>query len=128
MTMAPKIFIDGEVGTTGLQIRQRLAGRKDIELISIDPAKRKEASARKEIINRADVVILCLPDDAAREAVGFIENDKVRLIDASTAYRTADGWTYGFPEMTRTQRAAIAGARCRIRAAIRPASSPWCGR
>src|SRR5579859_421874 len=111
MTMAPKIFIDGEVGTTGLQIRQRLAGRKDIELISIDPAKRKEASARKEIINRADVVILCLPDDAAREAVGFIDNDKVRLIDASTAYRTADGWTYGFPEMTRTQRAAIAGAQ-----------------
>ena len=109
--MAPKIFIDGEVGTTGLQIRQRLLGRRDIELISIDPARRKEVSARKEIINRADVVILCLPDDAAREAVSFIENERTRVIDASTAYRTAQGWAYGFPELTRTQRAAIACAR-----------------
>jgi N-acetyl-gamma-glutamyl-phosphate reductase len=109
--MAPKIFIDGEVGTTGLQIRQRLVGRNDIELISIDPAKRKEVSARKEIINRADVVILCLPDDAAREAVGFIENDRTRVIDASTAYRTAEGWAYGFPELTRGQRAVIKAAR-----------------
>src|SRR5215475_5117228 len=109
--MAPKIFIDGEAGTTGLQILQRLAGRSDIELISIDPARRKDASARKEIINRADVVILCLPDEAAREAVGFIENDNTRVIDASTAYRTADGWAYGFPEMTRTQRAAIRNAK-----------------
>lgn len=109
--MAPKIFIDGEAGTTGLQILQRLSGRTDIELISIDPARRKEAAARKEIINRADVVILCLPDDAAREAVGFIENDKTRVIDASTAYRTVDGWAYGFPEMTRKQRAAIRSAK-----------------
>ena len=109
--MAPKVFIDGEVGTTGLQIRQRLLGRSDIELISIDPAKRKEMSARKEIINRADVVILCLPDDAAREAVGFIENDRTRVIDASTAYRTAEGWAYGFPELTRNQRAVIKAAR-----------------
>jgi N-acetyl-gamma-glutamyl-phosphate reductase len=109
--LAPKIFIDGEVGTTGLQIRQRLLGRNDIELISIDPAKRKETSARKEIVNRADVVVLCLPDDAAREAVGFIENDRTRVIDASTAYRTAEGWAYGFPELTRNQRAVIKAAR-----------------
>jgi len=109
--MTHKIFIDGEAGTTGLQIRQRLEGRTDIELISIDPARRKDVSARKEIINRADVVVLCLPDDAAREAVGFVNNDRTRVIDASTAYRTAEGWAYGFPEMTRTQRAVIAGAR-----------------
>jgi N-acetyl-gamma-glutamyl-phosphate reductase len=109
--MAPRIFIDGEVGTTGLQILQRLAGRKDIELISIDPVRRKDASARREIINRADVVILCLPDDAAREAVGFIANNRTRVIDASTAYRTAEGWAYGFPEMTRTQRGVIKAAR-----------------
>jgi N-acetyl-gamma-glutamyl-phosphate reductase len=109
--MTHKIFIDGEAGTTGLQIRQRLDGRSDIALISIDPARRKDVSARKEIIDRADVVILCLPDDAAREAVGMIENDRTRVIDASTAYRTAEGWAYGFPEMTRTQRAVIAGAR-----------------
>ena len=109
--MAPKIFIDGEVGTTGLQIRQRLVGRSDIELISIDPARRKEVSARKEIINRADVVILCLPDDAAREAVGMVEYDKVRMIDASTAFRTAEGWAYGFAELTRNQRTVIKAAR-----------------
>ena len=109
--LAPKIFIDGEAGTTGLQIRQRLAGRKDIDLISIDPARRKEASARKEIINRADMVVLCLPDDASREAVGFIENDRTRVIDASTAFRTAAGWAYGFPEMTRVQRKVISDAK-----------------
>ena len=109
--LAPKIFIDGEAGTTGLQIRQRLAGRTDIELISIDPARRKDASVRKEIINRADMVVLCLPDDASREAVGFIENDRTRVIDASTAFRTAAGWAYGFPEMTRSQRKVISEAK-----------------
>lgn len=108
--MAPKIFIDGEVGTTGLQIRERLAARKDIELLSIDAASRKDVSARAEKLNGADVVILCLPDDAAREAVGLITNPKVKVIDASTAHRTAPGWVYGFPEMAPEQQGAIAKA------------------
>ena len=97
--MTAKIFIDGEVGTTGLQIRERLAARKDIELISIEAASRKDAAARAEKLNRADVVILCLPDDAAREAVTLITNPKTKVIDASTAHRTAPGWVYGFPEI-----------------------------
>ena len=109
--MIPSVFIDGEAGTTGLQIRQRLEGRVDLKLLSIDPDKRKDASARAELLNSADAVILCLPDDAAREAVGLVENPNTRIIDASTAYRTDAAWTYGFAEMTKGQRAAIAGAK-----------------
>jgi N-acetyl-gamma-glutamyl-phosphate reductase len=109
--MAPKVFIDGEAGTTGLQIHQRLRGRRDLELISIDPARRKEPAARSELLNRADLVVLCLPDEAARQAVRLIESNSVRVIDASTAHRTETGWDYGFPEMAKTQRAAIAGSR-----------------
>ncbi|WP_407174494.1 N-acetyl-gamma-glutamyl-phosphate reductase [Bradyrhizobium sp. STM 3562] len=109
--MAAKVFIDGEAGTTGLQIRQRLLGRTDVELISIDSAGRKDPQARKEMLNGADVAILCLPDDAAREAMSLIENKAVRVIDASTAHRTLDGWAYGFPEMAKGQREAIAKAR-----------------
>jgi len=104
----PKVFIDGEAGTTGLQIRERLTARRDLELVSIDHALRKDANARRDMLNGADAVILCLPDDAAREAVSLIESNAVKVIDASTAHRVADGWTYGFPEMTKTQRAAIA--------------------
>jgi N-acetyl-gamma-glutamyl-phosphate reductase len=109
--MAAKVFIDGEAGTTGLQIHRRLSERRDIELVSIDPARRKDAAARRDLLNRADLVILCLPDDAARQAVGLIESNAVRVIDASTAHRTEPGWTYGFPEMSRAQRAAVANAR-----------------
>jgi N-acetyl-gamma-glutamyl-phosphate reductase len=109
--MTPKIFIDGEVGTTGLQIRHRLAGRNDLEVISIDSGRRKDPQARAEMINRADVAILCLPDDAAREAVGMVENKTVRIIDASTAHRIHPDWTYGFAEMAKHQREAIASAR-----------------
>jgi len=108
--MVAKVFIDGEVGTTGLQIKSRLEGRSDLELLSIDETRRKDAEARREMLNAADLVILCLPDDAAREAVSLIENDKVRVIDASTAHRVADGWVYGFPEMESGQAEHIAKA------------------
>ena len=109
--MAPRVFIDGEAGTTGLQIRDRLAARADLEVVSIDPARRKDAAARRELLNAAAAVILCLPDDAAREAVSLISSNSVRVIDASTAHRTAPGWAYGFPEMAEGQRAAIAASR-----------------
>ncbi|GLS33396.1 N-acetyl-gamma-glutamyl-phosphate reductase [Mesorhizobium albiziae] len=109
--MKPKIFIDGEHGTTGLQIRALLSGRDDLEIISIPTERRKEAAARAEYLNAADVAILCLPDDAARESVALIANDTTRVIDASTAHRVADGWTYGFPEMDNAQTAAIAKAK-----------------
>jgi len=109
--MTLKVFIDGEAGTTGLQIRDRLEGRRDLEVISITPDRRKDAEARRALLNRVDVAILCLPDAAAREAVALIDNPAVKVIDASTAHRVAEGWTYGFPEMAPGQRAAIAEAR-----------------
>ncbi|PZO52331.1 MAG: N-acetyl-gamma-glutamyl-phosphate reductase [Alphaproteobacteria bacterium] len=109
--MVTKVFIDGEAGTTGLQIRERLEGRRDIELVSIDPSKRKDADERKRLLNNADAVILCLPDEAAREAVALIENDAVKVIDASTAYRVAPDWAYGFPEMAKGQREKIAASK-----------------
>ncbi len=109
--MAPKVFIDGEAGTTGLELRQRLVGRTDIELLSIAPDRRKDPSARAELLNAADMVMLCLPDDAAKEAVSFITNDKTKVIDASTAFRVAEGWIYGFPEMHKGHRGCIAAAK-----------------
>lgn len=94
-----KVFIDGSAGTTGLRIAQRLSERKDIELLSISEELRKNTDERKKMLNKADIVFLCLPDDAAREAVSLIENPDVCVIDTSTAHRTADGWTYGFAEI-----------------------------
>ena len=92
----PKIYIDGQEGTTGLQIYDRLGERRDIELLCIDPDKRKDAAERKKLLNAADLVFLCLPDAAAKEAVALIENEKTRAIDCSTAHRVASGWVYGF--------------------------------
>jgi len=95
----PKIYIDGKEGTTGLQIYERLGGRDDIELLLIDEDKRKDVEERRRLLNAADLAFLCLPDAAAVEAVSLIENDHTRVIDCSTAHRTAEGWGYGFPEL-----------------------------
>ena len=102
------IFVDGAAGTTGLQIRERLAGRRDVDVIALPEEQRKDAAARRDALNVADIVVLCLPDDAAREAVALIDNDTTRVIDASTAHRVAPGWIYGFPEVS--GRDAVAGA------------------
>lgn len=94
-----QVFIDGAAGTTGLEIETRLSTRTEFELITLDDNKRKDSDARRDALNEADIVILCLPDDAAREAVALIDNKRTRVIDASTAHRVAKGWTYGFPEI-----------------------------
>ena len=109
--MAAKIFIDGEAGTTGLQIRERLEERRDLELLSIPPERRKDAGMRAQMLNDADVAILCLPDDAAKESVALVQNGTTRVIDASTAHRVNPDWAYGFAEMDQGQTAAIAEAR-----------------
>lgn len=114
----PKVFIDGQEGTTGLQIYERLDGRQDIDLLRISEDKRKDPEERKKFLNSADLVFLCLPDAAAVEAVSLIDNGRTRVIDASTAHRTAEGWTYGFPEL-------LPGQRQRIRFAARVAN-PGC--
>jgi len=104
--MKPKIFIDGREGTTGLQIYDRLSGRNDIELLLIDESKRKDIGERKKLINEADLVFLCLPDDAARESVSLVDdsNTLTKIIDASTAHRTNGEWVYGFAELSEDQR------------------------
>lgn len=110
--MKPKIFIDGEHGTTGLQIRTRMAGRSDLELLSIPEAERRNAAMREDLLNNADIAILCLPDDASREAVSMVAgNNRVRIIDTSTAHRIAPDWAYGFAEMDKAQPAKIRDAR-----------------
>ncbi len=116
--MKPNVYIDGKEGTTGLQIYDRLSGRADINLLLIDDDKRKGLTERKKCLNGADIVFLSLPDGAAVEAVGLIDNPNTRVIDASTAHRTAAGWVYGFPEL-------LAGQRQRIKFARRVAN-PGC--
>jgi N-acetyl-gamma-glutamyl-phosphate reductase len=109
-----KIFIDGEAGTTGLQIRERLSQRRDVELLAISAESRKDAGAKREILSKADLAILCVPDDTARESValiGTLGKDAPRIIDASTAHRAAPGWVFGFPEMVKGQDEAIKKAR-----------------
>lgn len=116
--MKANVYIDGREGTTGLQIYDRLSGREDINLLLIDDDKRKDLTERKKYLNGADIVFLCLPDAAAVEAVGLIDNPNTRVIDASTVHRTAAGWVYGFPEL-------LAGQRQRIKFAKRVAN-PGC--
>jgi N-acetyl-gamma-glutamyl-phosphate reductase len=109
--MTPKVFIDGEAGTTGLQIKARLESRRDVALLHLDDTERKDTERRRAMLNDADLVILCLPDDAARQAVALIDNPQTRVVDASTAHRTAADWTYGFPEYDQGQRELIASAK-----------------
>jgi len=109
--MVTSIFIDGAEGTTGLQIRTRLTGRDDITLLSLSDDERKDPQKRAGMLNACDIAILCLPDDAARDSVSMIDNPDVRVIDASTAHRTAPGWDYGFPEMDAGQAAKIASSK-----------------
>ena len=109
--MKPKVYIDGKEGTTGLQIYDRLSGRDDIELLLIDEEKRKDTEERRKFLNAADIVFLCLPDAAAKEAVSLIENEHTRVIDASTAHRTNPDWDYGFAELSKAHRMAIADSK-----------------
>jgi N-acetyl-gamma-glutamyl-phosphate reductase len=109
--MKNKVFVDGQHGTTGLKLRERLNGIKEIEVIEIPEDKRKDPVAKQKLLNEVDIVFLCLPDDAARESVSLITNDAVRVIDGSTAHRVSEGWVYGLPELRKEQRALIKESR-----------------
>lgn len=109
--MTARVYIDGHVGTTGLRIREWLGGRTDLDLLALPEAQRKDAAARRDLLRSADVAILCLPDDAAREVAAWVADAPTRLIDASSAHRVATGWVYGLPELAADQRAAIRGAK-----------------
>ncbi len=102
-----KIFVDGQEGTTGLKINERLSIRKDLNILEIDPEKRKNPEERRKLLNESDIAFLCLPDSASRESVSLVDNGKTRVIDTSTAFRTDPGWTYGLPELNKEQRTKI---------------------
>ena len=106
----PKIYVDGHVGTTGLRIRDWLAGRADLDLLRLPEASRKDPAARRAQVEEADVAVLCLPDDAARDAAAWAATAGTRVVDASTAHRVAEGWVYGLPELEPERRARIRGA------------------
>ena len=109
--MQPTVFVDGDQGTTGLLIHEHLSKRNDVALVSLAPESRKEPRHRAEALNSCDIAILCLPDDAARDAVAMVRNPAVRVIDASSAHRTEPAWVYGFPEMTAVQEEHISSAK-----------------
>ena len=106
-----KVFVDGQEGTTGLEINDRLQKRNDTVILTIDPEKRKDPGERSKYLNQADVVFLCLPDDAAREAVSLVQNPSTRVIDGSTAHRTLDDWAYGIPELSKEHRTKIENSK-----------------
>jgi N-acetyl-gamma-glutamyl-phosphate reductase len=110
--MTAKLYIDGHAGTTALRVREWLAGRDDLEVVILPDELRKDPAARKKALRDAAIVLLCLPDDAAREAANWLADSPVRILDASTAHRVADGWVYGLPELVKTQREQIASAKC----------------
>ncbi len=129
--MTTSIFIDGAEGTTGLQIRIRLEGRDDISLLTLSDSDRKDSDKRRAMLNACDIAILCLPDAAAIDAVAMIDNPDVRVIDASTAHRTADGWDYGFPEMDPGHAAIQTGCEygmlcCRVDCDAASLDQRWC--
>lgn len=109
--MVYKIFVDGQEGTTGLKINERLEQRNDIEILHINEEKRKDPLERSKLLNEADIAFLCLPDTAARESVSLVQNKSTRIIDASTAHRTTNEWAYGLPELSQAQRAAVEGSK-----------------
>ena len=109
--MLPKVYIDGHVGTTGLRIRDWMADRTDVELVTLPDDLRKDTDARRSTILESDIAVLCLPDDAAREVASWTEDSDTRLIDASTAHRVADDWVYGLPELHSGQRESIIQAK-----------------
>src|SRR5271169_4985425 len=109
--MKSKIYVDGQEGTTGLRINEYLAARTDVDILKINPDKRKDPAERKRLLNAADVAFLCLPDAASREAVALIDNPNTKVIDASTAFRTDPTWTYGLPELSPTHRQKIKNSK-----------------